>query len=233
METSTERGVPIRLVGGVAIFLHADPLHPAFAREYKDIDLVTLSGMGRNVAELVETLNYEPVAEFNALNGHRRLKYTAAEGGGEIDIFVGEFSMCHEIPITERIERDPLTLPLAELLLTKLQIYELGERDMRDALALLHHHELASHDDDAINIDRIAELCAADWGLWRTTCLNLDRLTACLADVPLNPSERDALQARIDDVHERLKTEPKTRRWRMRARIGERKRWYELPEEVG
>jgi hypothetical protein len=26
---------------------------------------------------------------------------------------------------------------------------------------------------------------------------------------------------------------PKSRGWKLRARVGDRKRWYELPEEVG
>lgn len=235
MTAAAEHDVPLRLVGGLAVYLHAEPLHPAFAREYKDIDVVTLKGRGRDVAAVIETLDYEPAAEFNALNGHRRLMFTARGTGRQLDIFVGEFAMCHRIPVTERIELDPLTLPLAELLLTKLQIVELNDRDFRDVAALVYHHEVAAHDDDAINRDRIAELCAADWGLWRTCTANLMTIGAWLEALApeLDESERDLIHSRLHLLRDRIDSEPKPRRWRLRDRVGERVRWYELPEEVG
>ena len=34
-----------------------------------------------------------------------------------------------------------------------------------------------------------------------------------------------------EELEERIEAEPKSRAWRLRAKIGERKRWYELPEE--
>jgi hypothetical protein len=226
-------GVPVRLCGGLAVRLHADPLHPAFHREYKDIDLVTPRGRGGEVAGVLEALGYGPDAEFNALNGHRRLRYGDARTGREIDVFVGEFAMCHRIPVSERIDADPTTVPLAELLLTKLQIVELNARDATDAVALLHHHAVADHDDDALNAPRVAELCAGDWGLWRTVTANLERVAAATDDLALDAAQRDRVRARIAELHARIEAEPKSRGWRLRARVGERKRWYELPEEVG
>jgi hypothetical protein len=225
-------GVPVRLVGGLAVRLHAEPLHPAFAREYKDIDLVTVRDRGRDAGALLEALGYVGADEFNALNGHRRLMYGDEETGRRLDVFVGEFRMCHRIPVAERIERDPTTVPLAELLLTKLQIVELNERDAIDAAALLHHHDVADHDDDAVNADRIAALCAADWGLWRTATMNLERVAARTEDLALAAGERDAICARIARLRNRVDAEPKSRAWRLRDRVGDRKRWYDLPEEV-
>jgi hypothetical protein len=232
LAAANARGVPVRLVGGLAVRLHAEPLHPAFAREYKDIDLVTARDRGRDAGALLEGLGYVGADEFNALNGHRRLMYGDERTGRRLDIFVGEFRMCHRIPVAERIERDPTTVPLAELLLTKLQIVELNERDAIDAAALLHHHDVSDHDDDAVNADRIAELCAADWGLWRTATMNLERVAARTADLALAAGERDAICVRIARLRTRVDAEPKSRSWRLRDRVGDRKRWYELPEEV-
>jgi hypothetical protein len=227
--------VPVRLVGGLAVRLHAEPLHPAFAREYKDVDLVTVRRAGADVGALLESLGYVGAPEFNALNGHRRLMYGDEHTGRRIDVFVGEFRMCHSIPITERIERDPTTLPLAELLLTKLQIVELNDRDALDAAALLHHHDVADHDEDAVNAARVAEMCAADWGLWRTTSMNLERVgerIEHLAGRGLTAGEREAIRERLAELRARIDAEPKPRAWRLRDRVGDRKRWYELPEEV-
>jgi hypothetical protein len=232
MREASAAGVPVRLVGGLAIRLHAEPLHPAFGREYKDIDLVTARGRGTDVAALLEDLGYVGAAEFNALNGHRRLLYGDERTGRRLDVFVGEFAMCHRIPVSERLDADPTTVPLAELLLTKLQIVELNERDLVDAAALLHHHEVARHDADAVNGDRVAALCAGDWGLWRTVTINLERCAAGLDTLELTGAERDEIRARIARLRERVDAEPKSRGWRLRDRVGDRKRWYELPEEV-
>jgi hypothetical protein len=191
-----------------------------------------MRGRGSDVGAMLEELGYTGADEFNALNGHRRLMYGDERSGRQIDVFVERFEMCHRIPVAERIDRDDVTVPLAELLLTKLQIVELNERDLVDAAALLHHHDLATHDEDTINADRIAELCAADWGLWRTSTMNLERIVAGLPALALEPGEREQIALRVARLRERIDAEPKPRAWRLRDRVGERKRWYDLPEEV-
>jgi hypothetical protein len=140
--------------------------------------------------------------------------------------------MCHEIPLNDRLRVQDRTVPLAELLLTKLQIIELNEKDVRDALLLVHGHPVADEDGDAINGARIAELCAGDWGLWRTITENVAKVRerATNYDVPADAQQRMA--GRLQEVLDRIESEPKSRGWKLRAKIGERKRWYELPEEV-
>jgi hypothetical protein len=124
------------------------------------------------------------------------------------------------------------TVPLAELLLTKLQIVQLNEKDVRDTVLLFHGHEVADHDDDAVNAQRIAELCAEDWGLWRTITANLTRCEEMLGEYALPEQERTRVADRVRAVLHRIEEAPKSRGWKLRAKIGERKRWYELPEEV-
>src|SRR5919198_4705198 len=86
----------LRLLGGLAVSLHAPGgLHPALKRPYKDIDLVTRKGRGKQAAELLQRLGYEPNKEFNATNGHRRLLFYDTEHARQVDIFVGTFEMCH------------------------------------------------------------------------------------------------------------------------------------------
>jgi hypothetical protein len=170
-----ESDVPVRLIGGLAVRLHVADLPAALTREYKDIDLVTVQHGEQAASRLMEASGYVPNPEFNALNGHRRLMFADPATQRQVDVFVGQFVMCHEIPITERLHLDPISIPLAELLLTKLQVVELNERDNQDTLAIVLAHEVASDDADAINADRVAELCAADWGLWRTCTENLER----------------------------------------------------------
>jgi hypothetical protein len=228
-----ERDIPLRLVGGLAVRIRVqETFHPELSREYKDIDFVTLKGRGKQVSNFLQAMGYEPQEQFNALHGHERLLFHDLGNQRQLDVFVGAFRMCHEIPITDRITHDAMTLPLAELLLTKLQIVNLNEKDLRDVVAILHHHDVADQDGEKINAARVARLCAEDWGLWRTCKLNFDRVRKGLAAYKMAPDERAVVEQRLDRLWERIDAEPKSRGWRLRDRIGDRKRWYEEPEEV-
>jgi hypothetical protein len=228
---AAERQVPLRLLGGVAIKLRAPGELPAtFARGYADLDFATKKKAARPAAELLRAEGYEPHVAFNALHGGDRMLFFDNEHDRQVDVFVGSFKMSHKIPLDERLEVDPVSIPLGELLLTKLQIAQLNEKDVRDALALLQGHAVGDEDGETVNAGRIAALCAADWGLWRTITGNLD---ACCALAPgYDVPDRAEVEARVQALLNRIEAEPKTRSWKLRAKIGERKRWYELPEEV-
>jgi hypothetical protein len=168
---------------------------------------------------------------FNALHGPDRLLFYDRKNDRKLDLFVGQFSMCHRVPITDRLERDDLTVPLAELLLTKLQIVELTERDQRDIYNLLFHHPVVSAGFAGIEGDFIAEICAMDWGLWRTAKGTIERCKINLSEYAL-PLETEALIVeRMDTLSRRMVEAPKSARWRLRDRIGDRMRWYDEPEE--
>jgi hypothetical protein len=226
-----DEGVPLRLLGGVGMRLRAPgELAPAFRRTYADLDFVTTKKAVGAATNLFREEGYEAHVAFNALHGGERLLFFDNDHDRQVDVFVGAFSMCHKIPLDGRIEVDPVSIPLAELLLTKLQVVQLNEKDVRDALALLHDHPVADADGESLNGARVAELCAADWGLWRTITENLGacRAFADTYDVP----DRSTLDERLDALLGRIEDQPKSRAWRMRAKIGDRKRWYDLPEEV-
>jgi hypothetical protein len=227
-----ERNVRVRLIGGLAVYFHADHVHPALARPYGDIDVATTKAESRDVTELMTDLGYEPAKQFNALNGSRRLLFRDLHNERKVDVFVGRFEMCHTIPITDRITLDERTIPLAELLLTKLQVVELTEKDLRDLVALLHHHEVAEHDDDAINAAFVAGLTADDWGLWRTVKLNVERVREQIGTLGLEPAHEQRVLERLDALWARIEAEPKSTKWRLRDRVGDRKRWYEIPDEI-
>jgi hypothetical protein len=232
LDAAASEGATISLLGGVAIRLHADDVPAPLDREYKDLDFVVPKGRGRDADKLLTGSGYQPEASFNAMNGNERMLFHDLDHGRQVDVFVGSFRMCHVIPIGERLASGQPTVPLAELLLTKLQIVELNEKDVRDTVLLFHGHEVADHDDDAVNAQRIAELCAGDWGLWRTITHNLARCDELLGGYTLPDDDRRRVSARIAAVLQRIEEAPKSRGWKLRARIGERKRWYDLPVEV-
>jgi hypothetical protein len=232
LDQARNDGTTLALLGGVAVRLHATEVPASLDREYKDIDFAVPKGRGGDADKLLRAGGYEPEITFNAMMGKERMLFHDNAHGRQVDVFVGSFRMCHEIPFGNRLTAGERTVPLAELLLTKLQIVELNEKDVRDTVLLFHGHDVADHDDDAVNGARIAELCANDWGLWRTITANLSRCREHLTDYALPDPDVERIGGRLDAVLDRIEQAPKSRGWKLRAKIGERKRWYELPEEV-
>ena len=227
-----EADVPVRLVGGLAVRAHLPAgTEPIIVREYKDIDLVTLKGRGRAVSAFMTEQGYEADRVFNTTNGHRRLLYYDVPHQRQVDVFVGAFEMCHSIPITDRIDLHPTAVPLAELMLTKMQIVELNAKDQSDIVTMLFHNDVGDGDDGMINATRVGALCAADWGLWRTTKMNTERTRQALAAAA--PDVREVAQPRLERLWQTIEDAPKSGRWKMRNRVGDKVRWYEEPEEVG
>jgi hypothetical protein len=218
----------VRLLGGVAVNVRSHGLPPALTREYKDLDFATAKKSSGDLQKLMRDLGYEPHVGFNAMNGKERLLFYDNPNERQVDVFVSSFRMCHEIPLEKRLTVDEDTVPLAELLLTKLQIIELNEKDVRDTVALLLQHEVTD-DDAGVNSEQISTLCAEDWGLWRTITRNLETLRDRVDGYDVDGSP---VSNGVSLLLERIEATPKSRSWRMRAKVGERKRWYELPEEV-
>ena len=229
LAAAEEDNVMVRLLGGVAVRLRSKSLPGALEREYKDLDFVTTRKASGDVQKLLRDLGYEPHTAFNTMNSKERLLFFDDAHGRQVDVFVGSFRMCHEVPFEGRLGVDAGTVPLAELLLTKLQIIELNEKDVRDAVALLHEHEITD-DDAGLSGTQVGKLCAEDWGLWRTITRNLESVGRHLDAYEV---DREVVAGRLRELQERIEAAEKSRGWRLRARVGERKRWYELPEEVG
>jgi hypothetical protein len=232
VDAGRAKGVPLRLIGGAAVLVRSEGVtSPTLAREIKDIDLATSKAHGAEVAGLLESTGYTPNLEFNAFQGHRRLLFYDQTWGRQVDVFIGAFVMCHSIPLESRLEVDALTIPLAELVLTKAQIVKLNQKDLVDLCRLFLSHDSGASDGELINAARIAELCSVDWGLEHTVRLNLDRVRAGLAVLNLSAGDTSLVARRIDVLLEAVSRAPKSRRWRWRATIGERIPWYEEPDE--
>jgi hypothetical protein len=223
------RGVAARAVGGLAIRLRCPSSgRPPLARSYKDLDLATVRSARRSLTEALSAIGYEPDAEFNALQGRERLLFWDVEHGRQLDVFVDRMVLCHTLDFANRLPLEPRTLPLADLLLTKLQVVEVNERDIKDAVALLADHELGP---DGIDVERVVEVLANDWGWWRTATATLEGVARYAGDLDGFPGAASVVQ-RATALRERVDAAPKSRRWRLRAKVGERKRWYELPEDI-
>jgi hypothetical protein len=231
IKAADDANVTARLLGGIAIALHSPSASlSAFTRNYDDIDLVIEKRGRKHIDAVITDCGYVPDVEFNNLHGlERRTYYSDAQG--KLDVFIGEFSMCHELSFEGRLEADHPTVPLADLLLTKAQIYELNRKDAYDLIALLADHQIASGDEDVINADRIAQVCGSDWGFWRTVNHTIDTLEHhARSDVELDEQRERVLDA-IVTLRDQLERAPKSAKWKLRARVGDRKIWYALPED--
>lgn len=232
-EAAAQANLPLRLLGGVAIHLRIGGAMPAlFQRQAKDLDCVVLKGHNRSLKEFFIRAGYEPNTSFNALHGDRRLVFYDQSFGRQVDVFVQTFEMCHTLPLAERLLLEPLTLPLAELLMTKLQIVRLNQKDVNDMFALLLTYDTGTVDGETVNIARIAKLCGRNWGLYRTFQQNLAILEAATAELDLSADERALLVRRLTTLRTALEAEPKTLAWKVRSTLGERVRWYQDPEEI-
>lgn len=224
--------VVVRLLGGVAIRLRCESAaRPPLARQYGDIDFFGRSSESDAIIELVTELGYRSERRFNALHGHRRLLFKDDTTHRNIDVLLDHFEMCHRLDLRGRLDLEETTLPLADLLLTKLQVVEMNKKDITDATALLVDHAVG--DDKGIDADYIAGLCAEDWGLHRTVELTIMRLSEAIPNLGLAGADVQRAESALSILAEKMDRAPKTLRWKARARVGERIRWYELPEEVG
>jgi hypothetical protein len=233
LAAADKEGLRLRLIGGVAVRLHIQgDLNPAFAREIRDIDVVTGKREGKRAGAFLEMQGYVPNRTFNAMHGARRMLFYDETYSRQLDVFVHTFEMCHVLPVGEHLERDPVSVPLADLLLTKLQIVTLNAKDRSDAYALLLEHQLGSSDIESIDAARIADLCARDWGLYHTLQINLERLLGGLPQSGLDDADQRLIAERLAGIAAAVESEPKSVKWKARARVGERVRWYEEPDEV-
>jgi hypothetical protein len=237
VERASAAGLSLRATGGVAVAIRSptagrEPLR----RDYHDIDFVGLGTQAHELRELFGELGYAAEEEFNALHGRRRLFFRDPESRWEADVFVDRIEGCHVLELEHRLATPGVTLAPADLLLSKLQVVQTNPKDFQDMLALLADHALTD-DDRGIDRERVADVCANDWGWWRTVTM-----VACAADAVAArfAEEADAdtragletARIRLSELLGDINAAPKPRRWRLRARIGDRKRWYELPEDV-
>ena len=229
-------GLRMRLMGGMAVWLTSPSVRQApFARAYLDLDFAASSADRKRIVPFFEAEGYVPERLFNAIHGAQRLNFAHPSGRWTVDLIYDELRMSHRIDLRGRLGLPGPTLDLADLLMTKLQIWEINDKDLRDAACLLADHPLSSGggspDVGSVDLDRVVELVSSDWGLCHTVERNLRRIESHAGGWPM-PDGTFAPAGQAGVLLERIAAAPKSRAWRARARVGERVRWYETPEEV-
>ncbi|MEA2485257.1 MAG: hypothetical protein QOD46_368 [Actinomycetota bacterium] len=228
---SAELSVPLRLIGGTAVWFYCESARvPPLARPYGDIDFISVSKNNRSLTAFFEAHGYEADKLFNALHGAQRLNFTDSVRGRAVDVLLDRFVMCHTIELKDRLALGGPAIPVTDLLLTKAQVIQLNEKDIKDIMALLLDHGASGT--DGIDLARLAEATRSDWGLEHTVRKTLAEVEAGLDSMGLAADQAAVIKSNIAAVIAALDAAPKSSRWRMRARVGERIRWYDEPEEA-
>jgi hypothetical protein len=249
VDLADERGLQVRLMGGMAVRAHAPDWPHRTRRVEVDLDFATRARDRPAFFRLLEEAGYTADKRHNALFGGAQGYFMDVARRRPVDVLVDKLEMCHRIEFGNRLAASRPTLPLAELLLSKLQIVKINRKDVLDALILLAEHPLGPDDGapdsslglGSISVPRILSFTSNDWGWWRTVTGNLDRLSAYLAadlqpeDLDLGAGRRTRLDPgeQIRELRAAIDAAPKSTKWKLRARVGEKLVWYQEPEEVG
>lgn len=232
-------GFPVRLMGGLAFHARVPDWTARINRSGRDIDLTIRSRDTKHFSAFLESEGYAADRHYNAAFGHKQLYFADPVYRRPVDVLVDRLEMCHTFEFANRLTVDELTLPLAELLLSKLQIVKINRKDILDALILLQEFPLEASDSGAINRDVILAHTSVDWGWWRTVTQNLDTMDKFIADglagddLRTGHSPRFDPAAQLETLRGVIERAPKSLRWKVRSVVGDRVSWYETPEEIG
>ncbi len=226
----------MRLIGALAFRTHCMTygyIQDELGRKFTDFDFVAYPRFVKDIRRVLTELGYEEDRQVTQLFGERRMLFHDPVFGRHIDVFYNVLDFCHPIHFVGRLEAEYITVPLAELLLEKMQIVQINEKDLIDSIMLLREHPIGDTDKETINANVIARLLGNDWGFWRTVTGNLKLLDEKLQQYgKLSKEDRQFVHDRIKELQARIEAEPKTLRWKARAQIGERVKWYRDVEEM-
>jgi hypothetical protein len=230
------RHMLLRLLGALAFRTHCPQfgyIQDDLGREFTDIDFASYPRYLKDISRLLAELGYKEDKTVTQLFSDSRMLFHDLSWGRHIDIFFNKLDFCHPVIFTGRLEAEELTLPLAELLLEKMQIVKLNEKDLIDTIMLLREHPIGNVDKETINAIVITRTLGNDWGYWRTVTANLKLVDEMVEKYPrLSVDDRRVVHERIAALQERIEAYPKTARWKVRAKVGERVKWYKDVEEL-
>jgi hypothetical protein len=236
LKASDDAGIILRVIGSLAFQMHCPKfgyLQAAMGRAYTDIDFAAYHSQTKEIQALMAGLGYHENREVFIVSEGDRAIFDRPEVAIHVDVFYEKLSFCHVIYWNGRLEVDHPSIPLAEMLLEKMQIVKINEKDVIDTIMLLLEHPLGDNDLETINIKHIAGLCSNDWGLWRTTTMNLGKVGQLAKGYSqLTVEQKEKIDSQIKTALARIEQEPKPLAWRLRARVGDRVKWYNDVDEV-
>jgi hypothetical protein len=228
-----ERNAVLRLVGGLAIHMHCSE-HPFCDRSHGDMDFVGLSSQYESIVQVMKEAGYTENTNMTVSTGGSRLLFEKSGVKDHIDVFLDRIDIEHEIDLKDRLNIEKDTISVSDLLLLKLTITRLNEKDIRDIITMVKDLPMGRDDSSGtINMAYIADLCAKSWGLHHDVTASVRRTLDFLPGYSLAENVSSEVAGRLDEIEREILGAPKSLRWRLRALLGERVPWRREIETTG
>lgn len=237
VQAATKMNIELRLLGATAIYYQCPNsrlLSDVMQRKLTDLDFITLSKTIDKIPDLFSGLHFESNERVNALFGAQRQIYFDPASSLHVDVFFDKLSFNHVIDLSRRLNIDPITISLADLLLEKLQIVKMSEKDAKDVVVLLREHDFGMAKlSGTIDSEYIVKLLSDDWGFYYTVTTNIGKVVEFANENPSLPeADKELVIHRLNGLLQQLESSHKTMKWNMRAKIGTRSKWYDEAEDV-
>jgi hypothetical protein len=236
VESAEKQGIKLRIMGAIAIRLHATRMleqSQTLKRDITDIDFVGYSKQKSKIEDLIIQAGYDELRAMLTpgllLN---RMIFISKDPGKHIDVFLDQLQMCHTVDFKDCLDLDYPTISLAHLLLQKMQIVRINEKDIKDTLALLLEHEMGKSDKETIDVELITKTLSEDWGFYYTVTTNLGKVRTFMDTYKLTEEDRAVINKKLDTLISAIENQPKSLRWKLRAKVGTKQKWYNEVEEV-
>jgi hypothetical protein len=205
-------------------------------RAISDLDFISYGKYEPKITPFFTKLGYKvdsEVAKYYAhLYGMLRDRFKDPNTGSTLDVFYDKLQMCHTVDLTKRLEVDFPTISLSDLLLEKMQIVQINKKDLDDMVVLLMSHPVSESDQNSLNRKYLADVLSEDWGFYYTVTTNLQKLKEYAGAYFARTGTTDTVSKKIDDLLQSIEAHPKGFKWKMRAKIGNRQKWYNDVDEV-
>jgi hypothetical protein len=233
IDTARKKGAILRLIGGLAVRNHCEIIDFC-ERDYGDIDLVGLKKHFKKINEIFKELGYKENRNVAIATSGQQMQFYKEDLEDHVDVFLDTFRMEHDVVLKNRLTIEDYTISISDILVTKLQIYTMNEKDLRDILTIVKDIPLGEEDKSGIiNMKYIAKLCSRDWGLYTDILSNIDKCLNLMHHYNLSSEEVEQIQSSFGVLKDAIEHEPKTLKWKLRAKIGKKKAWYRVVEEEG
>jgi len=232
-DEAQKRGLVLRVMGPIALHYYF-PDHVELYRQmerlgdrvFTDIDYASYGKHRGKMIAFFESMGYQVEKRALMISGGSRHIYFG-ERIPMIDVFFDQLSYNHPIDYRGRLEIHPHCVSLTDLMLQKLQIVHINDKDLKDMMLLLLAGQVSDTDQGTVNGKYIAKLLADDWGFYYTATTNLKKVQDAMPEVrALSAEQQGAIRETANQLLESIEKAPKSGKWQKRARVGTSKLWY-------
>jgi len=233
-DDAQKQGIVLRVMGPIALNYYFPEYMDLYGRMerlgervFTDIDYAAYGKHRGKLVPFFEGHGYELEKRAAMISGGTRMIFFSSNIP-MIDVFFDKLNYNHPIDYRGRLEIHPYCVSLADILLQKLQIVQINDKDLKDGMLLLLAAPLGENDENTINVKYVAKLFADDWGFYYTATNNLKKVKeASLGVKALNDEQRRTIAEKADVLLKYIEDAPKSGKWKGRAKTGTSRPWYQ------